>query len=39
MPTKQQRKEFYRAMRDGINSLIPQVIIAFMALFGFTNSL
>lgn len=34
MPNKQQRKEFYRALRDGINSLIPQIVIALMALFG-----
>jgi len=39
MPNKEQRKKFYRNMRDAINGLIPQVIIAVMALFGFTGTL
>lgn len=39
MPTKEQRKQFYRTLRDGINGLIPQVVIALMALFGFTGTL
>jgi hypothetical protein len=39
MPTREQRKHFYRTLRDAINGLIPQIIIAGMALFGFTNTL
>jgi len=39
MPNKEQRKHFYRTLRDAINGLIPQVVIAAMALFGFTHSI
>lgn len=39
MPNREQRKAFYRTMRDAINGLIPQLIIAAMALFGFTHSI
>jgi len=36
---RDKRKQFYRTMRDAIKGLIPQVIIAAMALFGFTQSI
>jgi len=36
---KEKRKQFYRTMRDAINGLIPQIVIAAMAFFGFTNSI
>jgi len=36
---REKRKQFYRTMRDAINGLIPQLIIAAMALFGFTQSI
>ncbi len=38
MFSKEKRKQFYRTLRDAINGLIPQIAIATMALFGFTNT-
>jgi len=35
----QQRKTLWRTLRDAINGLIPQVIIAVMAAAGFAGSI
>lgn len=35
----ERKKKLWRDLRDMINGLIPQVIIAVMAFFGFSNSI
>lgn len=36
---KTQRKQFWISLRNAINGLVPQVLIALMAALGFTNSI